>query len=484
MPETPPFSTVSAHEPTLRIVPNPERMAAEGLGTRLQGLTAARSQLDHEFLTVLAEFDAIDGWHWFDGVTSTAHWLSWACSIAPGTAREHIRVARALVQLPKVSTLMADGQLTYSKVREISRLVPTRRPAATDTDRPQEEPPEPTPAATPPLDEDRICSLALEMTASQLARTVRAFRNLPGNRVRSEAKRSLSWRTRDDGLTELRVLLPAEEAATIRAAIDTAQSSRTEADVPAGTPDELSDKPLQPALDALLDVATIYLAGDHQEPTDDHHLVTVLVGAETLAASTDVPAGTSSARCEVTGGHGIEAETARRIACDAKVMGALVDHGTGDVLNLGRTKRVVTRAQRRALGIRDEGHCQFPDCTRRRWLKAHHVVHWANGGPTDLPNLMLLCHFHHMCLHEGGMTVHREDDNWVFLLPDGEPILRDPPQPDEAVLRTLGEWADREAKRPDSGRVFPPHGGHGFLLHECVGVLDQPGVVADPKDVA
>ena len=176
----------------------------------------------------------------------------------------------------------------------------------------------------------------------------------------------------------------------------------------------------------------------------------------------------------MTGGHGIEAETARRMACDAKVVGALVDHDSGDVLNLGRTKRVVTRAQRRALGIRDDGHCQFPDCTRRRWLKAHHVTHWINGGPTDLSNLMLLCHFHHMCVHEGGMTVHREDDNWVFLLPDGEPILRDPPQPDEAVLRTLGDLVKREANRPDPGRVFPPHGGHGFLLHECVGVLDQP----------
>lgn len=463
MSDTHTFPTEPDHEPTLRIVHNPERIAAEGLGTRLQGLTAARSQLDHEFLTVLAEFDAADGWHWFDGVTSTAHWLSWACSIAPGTAREHIRVARSLVQLPKVSTLMADGQLTYSKVREISRLVPTRHPAPSETA---------STLPTPPVDEDRICSLALEMTASQLARTVRAYRNLPGNRVRGESKRSLTWRARDDGLTELRVLMPAEEAATIRAAIDTAQSAGTTSE-----PDcAATDRPLQPALDALLAVATVYLAGDRQEPADDHHLVTVLVGAETLASSTnaDVPAGTPAARCEVTGGHGIEAETARRMACDAKVVGALVDHDSGDVLNLGRTKRVVTRAQRRALGIRDDGHCQFPDCTRRRWLKAHHVTHWINGGPTDLSNLMLLCHFHHMCVHEGGMTVHREDDNWVFLLPDGEPILRDPPQPDEAVLRTLGDLVKREANRPDPGRVFPPHGGHGFLLHECVGVLDQP----------
>lgn len=344
------------------------------------------------------------------------------------------------------------------------------------------------------MDEERVCALALEMTASQLARTVRAYRNLPGNRIRAEAKRGLTWRTRDDGLTELRVVLPAEEAATLRAALDTAQSASAPADdAPTdGAADQVepdrvtTNQPLQPALDALLEVAAVYLATDRREPSDDHHLVTVLVDAETLA---DVPAGTSSAcgsgatRCEVNGGQGIEPETARRIACNAQVLGALVD-SSGNVLDLGRTKRVVTRAQRRALGIRDNGHCQFPDCTRRRWLQAHHIQHWIHGGPTDLANLILLCHFHHMCLHEGGMTVHREEGQWVFLLPDGSPILRDPPQPDDTVVRTLRAWADQQAARPDHNRAFPAHGGHGFRLHECVGVLDKPGVIRDGGEVA
>ena len=98
-----------------------------------------------------------------------------------------------------------------------------------------------------------------------------------------------------------------------------------------------------------------------------------------------------------------EAETARRLACDADVMGAVVD-AEGQVLALGRTQRLVSRAQRRALMIRD-GMCQYPGCHQTRHLKAHHLVSWADGGPTDLDNLILLCQWHHTAVHEGGMRI-------------------------------------------------------------------------------
>lgn len=328
---------VPAAAPPLPQVTNLDRVRAEGLADRLQGLTAARTQLDHEFLTALAEFDESRAWRWFDGITSTAHWLAWACSLAPGTAREHVRVARSLTRLPETDRLMADGQLTYSKVRELTRLVPVSDP--------DPEPAEPDALAEEqlPFDEERLCGLALEMTASQLARTVRAYRHAVGTRLKAETKRSLALRTRGDGLTEIRVLLPTDEAALVQAALETAQSAYQSAHH-----DELSQ------VDALLDVARGYLAADMRDPDDDHHLVTVLVDAETLAHHDDVPAGAPNSTDllgstrEIPGLGGVEPATAARIACDCDLLGAIHD-SDGHILHLGRSRRTVSRAQRRAL---------------------------------------------------------------------------------------------------------------------------------------
>lgn len=449
-----PLSTIPTEPPVE--VKSDHRIAAESLGERLQGLAAARTQLDHEFLTALAEFDAMEGWTEFTGITSTAHWLGWACSIAPGTAREQVRVARGLNRLPEVSARMADGVLSYSKVREITRLLP-EEPLP-------EEPPEASdePASTDlGFDENRLCELAVEMTASQLARTIRAYRHLPGSRLQAQAKRHLAWRNRDDGLLELRVLVPADEAALIRAAIDTAHCALTSADG-----EERS------MVDALLLVASASLEEVGRQPVDDHHLVTVVVDGETLTAPEgDVPAGTS--RCEVAGAGGIEPATARRLSCEARVLGALVD-GRGEVLDLGRARRTVTKGQRRALRVRD-GHCQFPGCAQERWLKAHHVVHWADGGPTDLANLVLLCHFHHLCVHEGGIRMRPGDDGgparWEFVMPDGTVVDAQHRWSDDALLGRLSDWALGQAARADYGRGFPPHGGAGFDLFECVGAM-------------
>ena len=96
-------------------------------------------------------------------------------------------------------------------------------------------------------------------------------------------------------------------------------------------------------------------------------------------------------------------ETARRLACDANVV-RVVTGGASEPLDVGRASRTVSPAQRRALTIRDRG-CVFPGCDRPPgWCDGHHIVHWADGGPTDLANLALLCHHHHKAMHEGGWT--------------------------------------------------------------------------------
>ena len=108
--------------------------------------------------------------------------------------------------------------------------------------------------------------------------------------------------------------------------------------------------------------------------------------------------------------------TVQRLACDSTITRVLLDSRSA-VVDVGRSERVVPGATRRALNIRDRG-CRWPGCERSAsWTAAHHVVHWAQGGRTDLENLVLLCTRHHWSVHEGGWQLVRADDGGLLTLP-------------------------------------------------------------------
>ena len=121
----------------------------------------------------------------------------------------------------------------------------------------------------------------------------------------------------------------------------------------------------------------------------------------------------------------MSAATAERLLCDAGVVPVVVDR-EGTPMDVGRKRRTIPAALRRALVARDEG-CRFPGCTHRRWIDAHHVVPWSKGGETSLENTVLLCTRHHTLLHEGGF---RMESDGRFLDPRGRvvpPIAVRPP---------------------------------------------------------
>jgi len=121
-------------------------------------------------------------------------------------------------------------------------------------------------------------------------------------------------------------------------------------------------------------------------------------------------------------GGNVSKETARRLSCDASVVTLLHDE-KGRVLSVGRKTRTVPPAIRRALEAR-EPCCAFPGCDERRFLQAHHLEHWADGGETKLENLAMLCHWHHELVHEGGFRVSRSQDGTLsFFRPDGRPVV-------------------------------------------------------------
>jgi hypothetical protein len=239
----------------------------------------------------------------------------------------------------------------------------------------------------------------------------------------------------------------------------------------------------------LVDVARAFLNSAPEDRSgEDRHLVVVHVDADLLTDPAtsereperkDVPAGTPTARgavCHIQGVGSVEPATAARLACDATLLGAITN-AAGEVLALGRTRRLVSRAQRRALTIRDR-MCCYPGCAQTRHLEAHHVIPWAAGGPTDLDNLILLCRWHHTAVHEGGITIDRSPNGWEFTLPDGSQ-----PQPwhtSEALAGLLTAHARRAAEtitgvdrfdHPAGRTIRPRWAGEPFSIHDCVQAL-------------
>ncbi len=461
-----------------------ERAEADALAGRVCAAAAVAARSECELLELVGEFDASGAVRFWTDVKSVAHWLGWACSMTPGVAREHVRVARALRRMPSVRSAFADGRLSYSKVREVTRVVDV-------------------------VDEAQLVELALTATASQLARTVRGFRAAAGTRIQQQAKRGLTWHTRDDGMVEVRAVLPPEEGATVVAALTAAQDQlgappdKPEPELDQAEPDRAGATPAYTHADALLDVARAFLDTALEDRSgEDRRLVVVHVAADQLGETGpgDVPAGTSpharpaDPTCHVEGVGPVEVETARRLACDADLLGAVVD-AHGDVLALGRTRRLVSRAQRRALMIRDR-MCQFPSCHQTRHLDAHHRISWAAGGPTDLDNLLLLCRWHHTAVHEGGMSIHRtveERTGWRFVMPDGTPHR--PWWDADTLARHLAEQTRRRPGAagvhdvtsfddPRAQTIRPRWAGEAFDLHACVEALFTMRLPQDQQEAA
>ena len=354
------------------------------------------------WLGLVAEYDAREGWaQW--GCQSCAHWVAWQCGIAPGVAREHVRVARRLGELPLIQAAFAEGELSYSKVRALTRVENVKR-------------------------EQELLDLARHATASQLERLLRAYRGVVAAERAAAGEppeRWIAFDHADDGSVLLRGRLPAEEGALVIAALEAAQDWLAQQDVPAGTPDVgEADVPAgtpatprrgrgEARADALIALADAFVAGAARTGGDRHQVV---LHVDTGALSGDEPGG----RCELEDGSPLALETVRRLACDASLVQLL--ERDGQPLAIGRKTRTIPPALRRALHARDRG-CRFPGCGSRRFLDAHHIEHWANGGATELDNLVHLCGYHHRLLHEGGYRITSTSGGRIlFHRRDGRPI--------------------------------------------------------------
>jgi hypothetical protein len=385
---------------------------ADALEREITDLCAQINAASYRLLQLISELDDEAPWGAW-GLTSCAHWLNWRCGIGLNAAREKVRVAHALKSLPATSSTFASGQLSFSKVRALTRIADA-------------------------ANEAELLELAHHATASQVEKLVRAYRSVDSRAEReqavaNQAARELNYYHDDDGCLVIRARLPAEEGAVVLQAINAAMDAQRpgEEDDAANDVTAVTSKDenrfAQRRADALTTMAETALRHGYGDrlgslSSAERYQVVVHVTAETLAEG---EAGRSELEC----GQRLAPDTVRRIACDGSLL-QITDDAAGNPLDIGRKTRAVPPAMQRALRSRDHG-CRFPGCIHDRFVDAHHIRHWANGSETSLDNLVLLCRRHHRLVHEGGFGVERTADGALrFTRPDDRVITEHPRLPD------------------------------------------------------
>jgi hypothetical protein len=400
------------------------------LGQEIAVLAVHIDAATHRLLECIRHFDEAGGWYQ-QGAQSCAHWLAWRVGWDPATAREKVRVARALGKLPAIDQALKTGKLSYAKARALTRIAK-------------------------PETEAELVAMSAYATGAQLERLCRGYRRaLAGDELPAPEKRTLRRRDLPGGMVRLEITLHPDEADLVMRALDRAREVKharepapASASVPTSTESADCDRAhvddsaetsthWPSRADAMVAVAEGYLAGNTGTGCGGERFqVTIHVDQDPLA-----PDGTLAATLD--DGSRVSAETFRRIACDC---GLVAVSGSGaSQLNIGRRSRQIPPAVRRALSLRDRG-CRFPGCTNTRFLHGHHLRHWLHGGETSLGNLVQLCTAHHHLVHEGGWTLQVDAHGVLaFTAPDGKALPPEPPREivEDAVVFLRERAADQ-----------------------------------------
>lgn len=415
------------------VVPDASVVPTERLEAELVSWAADLSAAEARWLVWLGEYDHRGGWrHW--GVRSAAHWVSWRCSISLHAAREKVRVANALRDLPRLTRAFCEGRVSFSKVRAVTRVATSH-------------------------DEDMWLRLAGSATASELERIVAGQRRIDaGDASTAFWGRQVTRRSLGDGRTRIQIDAPDDAAEIVWAALDLRSEAIIDDAVSTTAGTEAAERPRRPRseviaerggiaavrLDAIVAIAADAVAAvpDPGDRDRNHGLGHLHLLAELDADADDVPAGTLDLAVTLND-KGLAGPVAQRWMCDIAVS-AIAE--TADGVCVGETDKVRTpnRAMRRRLLRRARHRCEAPGCEAAHRLQAHHIIHWIRGGPTEDHNLVILCDFHHHLVHDAGWTIEGDPDDGIELVDpnDGRPR------------------GDAPTSNPD--RVIDTHRRHGF----------------------
>jgi hypothetical protein len=337
--------------------------------------------IELEFSDLASEFAATDEYDQ-QGFDSPISWLKQVCHMSGGAAGDRVCAGDQLQRLGQSADALSRGQIGFAHFALIARTAA---------------------AVGGRFDEAKLLGKARKLNIFPFRNACLHARHAgdPEGFVNEDKEgveaRSLTLTTADDGVVLVQGLLDKVGGAALRTALEPLAKRAGKYD----------DRDRQRRLaDALVDLSMHALDNGVASRRPSLQVTTSL---ETLLGLSGAPA------AEMEFSLPISAKAVERLACDCSVTRILLD-AESMVIDVGRAKRVVSAPQSKALKVRDRG-CTWPGCDRpASWTSAHHVVHWINGGSTDLPNLVLLCYRHHWMVHEGNWQIVRSDDGCIHTI--------------------------------------------------------------------
>lgn len=366
-----------------------EAVSASSMDQDMVKLRRHINGCEAEFQRRLTRYDTGQGYA-ASGALNPKPWLRWQCHLAPSVASGRVEISRLLAALPQTLAAFADGDISYQHAAMIART------SERLGDKMESEA------------ETILVKAAKEMDPAQFRIVTLQLRHyMDPNSVLEDANeahelRFLHLSQTLDGVFYLNGRLDAEGGATLQTALNAIS----------GPPAPGDDRaPKQRRADSIVELARQQLdRGALPEVGGQRPHLAVTVDIATLAKQP------GSWAAELEWAQPIPAETARRLACDAAITPILRGLESNQP-QAGSTTRVPAASQRKALVVRDRG-CRFPRCDRPPdWTDAHHIRHWADGGRTELDNLVLLCRRHHRMVHEEGWQLVLNQDRELVAVP-------------------------------------------------------------------
>ena len=379
-----------------------DSIGATGVDRRLEAAHRRLNAAMVELFATVVEAEAAEVY--LGRYQDATAWLRWSCGVSGRTARRWVRVARALDGLPRLREALASGAVSVDQIELLVRV------------------------ATPD-NQAELLEVAAHHDLEELRREVKELERQAADTEEPEreplwvdrAPRARTW-WRDDVL-HIEGTVPGADGVLVETAL-----LRLAAKAPRDEQSGLGREHEIRTGEALIQMASESLAsdGDHDRAT-----LVVHVNAHELMRG-DATGWDAMARL-------FDPVDVARLACDARLQPA-IDDPHGVTVGVGRTTRSIAGWLRRLVEGRDQG-CRFPGCDRTRWLHAHHLTPWAEGGPTNLDNLVSLCGYHHRLIHR---------DRWTIT---GNP---------NQALVFHNKWG--EVHRPVKG-PFPPNWHQLHLKH-------------------
>ncbi|HEY4846048.1 MAG TPA: DUF222 domain-containing protein [Candidatus Dormibacteraeota bacterium] len=386
----------------------PTELAAE-----LKGIRHGQDLLELEFSVTAAEFARTEEYE-EQGSVSPIDWIRHHCRMSSSAVWGSMAVGQHLGELSRSVEAVENAEIGYSHLALMARTAQALEGSATAA----------------PFEETELLEKAREYSVGRLWHFCHHLRHaldpegFAAEQNRATEARSLKLSSCEDGTLLLEGWLDTGGGAVLRSALEPLALAKGDGD------DRCRERRYA---DALVEVLS-HVQDTGTLPQRPHLQVTASL--DTLRGVAGSPAG------DMEYGLPVSAETVQRLACDGTIT-RVIFGPESVVIDVGRARRVVAGATRRALNARD-GHCKWPRCDRpASWSDAHHVIHWTKGGETDLANMVLLCHRHHWMAHEGGWQLVRTAEGEILTVPPRPPGLAraaDVPDQVEAARKFVDQF--------------------------------------------